>query len=163
MIAAEVGTSTTAVYSLFGGKPDLLRALYIEAFSRLTQHLRAVSETDDPAEDLVRLGLAYRDSARADPYLYSIMFGNPVPGFAPDDEACRYSETAFESLRAVVQRGVEQGAFVGDTAESIAFGAWATVHGMVSLELNGNLPPGLEIAANYERTLRRVLVGLRGR
>lgn len=161
-IAAEVDTSTTAVYSLFGGKPGLLRELYIEAFSRLQRHLRAVPESDDPTEDLVRLGLAYRESARVDPYLYSIMFGKPLPGFEPDDEACRYSDAAFESLLTVVRRGVAGGTFVGESAESIALGAWAMVHGMVSLELGGNLPADLDIAANYERLLRRAVTGLRG-
>jgi AcrR family transcriptional regulator len=34
-LAADVGTSTTAVYALFGGKPGLLAALHAEAFARL--------------------------------------------------------------------------------------------------------------------------------
>ena len=39
-LAADVGTSTTAVYALFGGKPGLLAALHAEAFARLGARLR---------------------------------------------------------------------------------------------------------------------------
>ena len=44
-IATDVNTSTTAVYSLFGGKPALLEALYDEAFHRFGTHLAAVPVT----------------------------------------------------------------------------------------------------------------------
>ena len=44
-LAAAVGTSTTAVYALFGGKPGLLEALHAEAFSRLGARLCAVPGT----------------------------------------------------------------------------------------------------------------------
>ena len=47
-LAADVGTSTTAVYALFGGKPGLLEALHAEAFSRLGARLDATPAAQDP-------------------------------------------------------------------------------------------------------------------
>ena len=38
-LAADVGTSTTAIYALFGGKPGLLQALHAEAIRRFAARL----------------------------------------------------------------------------------------------------------------------------
>src|SRR5437763_11704312 len=63
-LAAASGTSTMAVYTLYGDKPGLLRAMYRAGFERLGAALRAVSATsDDPLEALLALGHAYRDTA----------------------------------------------------------------------------------------------------
>ena len=78
-LAADVGTSPTAVYALFGGKPGLLAALHAEAFARLGARLNAVPLGADPVEDLVALGRAYRDAALADPHFYEVMFGGALP------------------------------------------------------------------------------------
>src|SRR5882672_1214567 len=69
-LAAQVDTSTTAVYSLFDGKPGLLDALYEEVFARFGQCLRAVEPTADPLADLAALGQAYRASALEEPHFY---------------------------------------------------------------------------------------------
>ncbi|MBM7770132.1 AcrR family transcriptional regulator [Actinokineospora baliensis] len=157
-LAADAGTSTTAVYSLFGGKPGLVRELYVEAFHRLGTRLRAVPTTGSPAEDLVLLGIAYRESALADPHLYGVMFSGAIPGFEPDDEATAHSRAALAPLLEVITAGVEAGVFL-DSDGTMAVGCWGIVHGLVSLELLGNLPPGLDVAAAYERALRANTLG----
>src|SRR5215204_5330597 len=86
-LAADAGTSTTAVYSLFGGKPALLAAVYDEAVRRFGEHMAAVRPTEDPMADLRRLGEAYRRSALADPHLYEVMFTRRPAGFEPAEAA----------------------------------------------------------------------------
>ncbi len=71
------------MYSLFGGKPALLKALFDEAFHRFGAHLAAVAPSGNPVEDLYRLGLAYRASALADPHFYEVMFGSAPGGLLP--------------------------------------------------------------------------------
>src|SRR3989442_3534500 len=105
-LAADVGTSTTAVYSLFGGKPALVKELFVEAFHRLGTHLRAVPRTGDPGEDLIQLGLAYRRSALADPHLYPIMFANIMPGFETDDDVGHEAVGALSPLIESVDAGI---------------------------------------------------------
>ncbi|MFW6090422.1 MAG: TetR/AcrR family transcriptional regulator, partial [Actinomycetota bacterium] len=61
-LAAAADTSTAAVYSLFGSKAGLLAALHERAFRRFGERQAAVGTSDDPVEDIVRLGLAYRES-----------------------------------------------------------------------------------------------------
>ena len=48
-LAADVGTSTTAVYALFGGKPGLVKSLVDDAFRR-----RIVDSARQAAERLAR-------------------------------------------------------------------------------------------------------------
>ncbi|MEE6296472.1 TetR/AcrR family transcriptional regulator [Georgenia wangjunii] len=88
-VAASAGTTTAAVYTLFGSREGLLNAVVEEGFEGLAGHLTAVPPTDDPAADLLSLGLAYRESALADPHYYRVMFGavgacreTPGPGTA---------------------------------------------------------------------------------
>jgi len=82
-----VNTSTTAVYSLFGGKPGLLNAVYDEAFARFGERLGSVVPTGDPVTDLAALGQAYRASALAEPHFYQVMFG-PLGGvMTPEPES----------------------------------------------------------------------------
>jgi AcrR family transcriptional regulator len=74
-LTAEVGMSTQAVYTLFGGMPGLFEALVVDGFAGLTRHVEAVPETDDPVADFFTQGWAYSDWALSHPQLYRLMFG----------------------------------------------------------------------------------------
>jgi AcrR family transcriptional regulator len=129
------------VYSLFGGKPALVRELYVAAFQRFGARLDEVTCSGDPDEDLVRLGLAYRRAALAEPHLYSIMFTKAVAGFEPDRAAVDHV------LGPMVAVGRQAGL---PDPETVAMTVWGLAHGLVSLELNGNLTD----AGQVERVLR---------
>ncbi len=137
-LAAAVGTSTQSIYTLFGAKDGVVRAMYREGFARLAARMRAVAQTDDPLLDLYNLGLAYRDAALASPHLYDVMFGRPVAEFECDDDDRVIARVTHESLRDGIARGVEAGWIVGDP-DRIAIHLWVTSHGFVSLELAGYL------------------------
>lgn len=140
-LAASARTSTAAVYALFGGKPGLLAALYEEAFRRFAANLSCVTPSEDPVEDTINLGLAYRRSAIADPNYYWVMFGNAI---APDDmteELRHIAAQTFTPLLDAVQRAVTSGSFKPANPAAIATALWANVHGLVSLELGNYLPP----------------------
>ena len=79
-LAAEIGASTMAVYTHFGGMRQLIAAIAREGFVRLNGRLAQAPETGDPVADLIELGLAYRDHAVANPQLYRVMFGVTAPG-----------------------------------------------------------------------------------
>src|SRR3954471_415467 len=74
-LTAEVGTSTQAVYTLFGGMPGLFEALVAEGYRRFAAHTRAVPETDDPVADFFTKGAAFCAWAFAHPQWYRLMFG----------------------------------------------------------------------------------------
>src|SRR5919107_230670 len=70
-VANEVGTTTRAVYSLFGSKDGLIAALGVQAFEFLRTGLQALPLSEDPAADLVDTGLVFRRLAIERPALYS--------------------------------------------------------------------------------------------
>ncbi len=141
-LASDVGTSTTAVYSLFGGKPELLTAVFDEAFGRFGAHLAAATPSDDPFEDLVRLGVAYGPCARPDPHFYEVMFGAVGGGITTDPRSLDRAAATFQPLLGMVRRAIDAGALRAEDPSTIAVSLWAMVHGLVSLELRGFLPPG---------------------
>jgi AcrR family transcriptional regulator len=63
-VAHEVGTSTRAVYSLFGSKEGLVGALGARAFDLLGAAITALPQAGEPVTDLVQAGLAFRRFAR---------------------------------------------------------------------------------------------------
>jgi AcrR family transcriptional regulator len=140
-LAAASGTSTMAVYTLYGDKQGLLAAMYRAAFERLGDALRAAAADgpDDPLEALVALGHAYRETALANPHLYDLMFGAAVPGFVPDEGGRAVADAAYQPLVHGVQRCLDAAQMTGTPAERIALHLWAVSHGMVSLELAGHL------------------------
>src|ERR1700716_1849939 len=66
-VAAEIGTSTMAVYTHFGGMTGLLDAIAGEAFARFAQALTGGPQTDDPVADFFAMGINYRRFALANP------------------------------------------------------------------------------------------------
>jgi AcrR family transcriptional regulator len=161
-LAAAAGTSTSAVYALFGGKPGILRALFVEAFTRFGAHLDTVRPSDDPLADILALGRAYRASATADPHLYTVMFGSPVPGFEPAPQDWAQAEATFTPLLDAVRRAVAAGLLIDVDPGLIAAALWANVHGLVSLELRRAMPPGAGAPAEvFEAAIRATLDGWR--
>ena len=73
-IARAAGTSTSAIYTLFGGKTELLAAVIEHAF-------RSFGDAQLTAEPqgLRALGEAYRAWSLAHPALFRLMFGDRMP------------------------------------------------------------------------------------
>jgi AcrR family transcriptional regulator len=142
-IAAAAGTSTSAVYTLFGDRDGLIAAAIEAARHGFTRAQAAAPLSDDPIADLMALGHAYRDWALANPALYQVMFarsGAPLRGDPLPPVTHAPAQAAIGPLRAVVTRLVMQGRFRPDDPDSIVMSIWAGVHGFVALELSV-LPP----------------------
>lgn len=135
-LAGAEGTSTTAVYALFGGKAHLLSALHGGAFRSFGEAQRRAVTGDDALVDLSSLGASYHAWAIANPWLYIVMFSGALTGVEPvADEATE----AIAPLLATVTRLVDEGQFLGDPL-TIALSIWGMAHGIVSLELSGVSP-----------------------
>ena len=79
-VADAVGTSTRAVYSVFGSKQGLLEALAIRFFEELQAATDAVRLTDDPAADLINAAMnAWRRTVLRHPSVYRLVFLRLVP------------------------------------------------------------------------------------
>lgn len=129
-LAAEVGTSTMAVYTHFRGMDELRFAVRQEGFDRLAGHLDAVARTEDPVADVAALGGAYVFNALANPHLYRVMFMDHQIG---DEE--EVGESTFESLVDAVERAIQAGRFERADPYALATQLWAMSHGIVTLHL----------------------------
>jgi AcrR family transcriptional regulator len=146
-VAAEIGMSTMAVYTHFGGMTGLLDAIAGEAFARFAQALTEVPETDDPVADFLAMGVAYHRFALANPQRYLLIFGVSAPeavtrnrtdltvtGAATD----RIEQAAsFHALLTVVRRMIAAGRMRADDELAVAGRLWSLIHGEVMLELAG--------------------------
>jgi AcrR family transcriptional regulator len=160
-VAQEVGTSTTAVYNLFGDKTGLLRAMFLEGFVRLAQEFDAVPHDGDPETDLMALGYAYRAAALANPHLYELMFGRPIADFRPDEAALAQIQGTCDTLVAAVARCIDAGRFAPSDPHDIAVHLNALVHGLASLELRGALAGGDQADRHWRLALEATFRGHR--
>lgn len=74
-LTAQVGASTQALYTHFGGMPGLLEALVADGFSRFARYVAQVPESEDPVADFYAKGRAFGTWALTHPRLYQLMFG----------------------------------------------------------------------------------------
>ena len=134
-VAAAENTSTTAVYSIFGGRAGLIAAVGQTASEGFVAAQRAVPTTDDPYEDLFNLGRAYRAWAIENPALYQVLMSPRDPTLSGDGSMPQSAAAA--PLFEVVLRLIAAGTFPDVFPPRIAGTIWASVHGFVMLELSG--------------------------
>lgn len=133
-LAASQGTSTTAIYTMFGGKSGLLAEVAREADRSLAEALRGSMRHDSVVTDMRSLCRAYRRWAMDNQGLYGLVVGEPVhsPRAASDPGGAQWREPLLEIVDALVDEGVFRATDVHETANAI----WASLHGVVSLELS---------------------------
>ena len=160
-VADRAGTSTRAVYSLFGSKDGLLvQALARRAFEFLYAEIAKLEETEDPAADLVDVGvLVVRRLVREHPALYRIAFQRIVPGMEAGPELTAARQRAWHQLVGKLER-LEAAGLLGDRSAAEAAVAFnAMMEGLGNAELRGAvlrlLPEGSE-----EQTWRDALTTL---
>lgn len=133
-LAAEVGTSTMAVYTYFRGMDELRHAVRREGFERLAAWLDQVPSTADTVADLAALGGAYMSNAVTNPHLYRFMFVE-----RPIDDDPHVGMFTFERLVDAVGRAIDAGRFARGDSWGLATQLWAMAHGIVTLHLAGLL------------------------
>ncbi|MGO4458407.1 TetR-like C-terminal domain-containing protein [Streptomyces sp. M-16] len=142
-VAAAAEASTTAVYSLFGGKDGLIGAVRDRAVAGLFQDVSAVQTSADPLADLYSLAGAYRRWGLGHSHLYTVLFGG-VQSFDPSGQVG--TSDPIRPLLAAIDRALTASVLVGE-ATSIGLSVWATLHGLVTLELAGALDAATAEAA----------------
>ncbi len=169
-IARELKITAPAIYNYFPDRDALVTALIIDAYTSFGDsqiEARDSVRADDFIGRMKAIGLAYRNWAHAYPQRYQLIFGTPIPGYkAPLEDVFPASARSIsalfsvvESVRAAGKLKVDSFPAVKDEYKSqyemwgtyfrdvhshsmyVALIIWARVHGIVSLEIQGNLPP----------------------
>lgn len=169
-IARGLGITAPAIYNYFPDRDALVTALIIDAYTSFGDwqlEARDSVQEDDLLGRMKAIGLAYRNWAHVHPQRYQLIFGAPVPGYeAPMEQIFPSSARSITALFSVVEGFRAAGKLKIDTypmvtdeyqihfemwrnqigevhplALFVAMTIWARVHGIVSLEIQGNLPP----------------------
>ncbi|MGL4742834.1 MAG: TetR/AcrR family transcriptional regulator [Phycicoccus sp.] len=155
-LAKELGMAGPSLYRYYASRDALLTELLVDAYADFAEAITtAVADTGDPADDVRRLAGAYRAWALANPELYELLLGTPVPGYSAPPEATR--EVAVRGFIPLVAaaarlpRGAGGSAPAPPWAEVLAdrgfpddalvtaVRLWTRLHGVLTLELHGHL------------------------
>ena len=169
-IARELKITAPAIYNYFPDRDALVTALIIDAFISFGDwqiEARDSVSKEDHVGRMTVIGLAYRNWAHTFPQRYQLIFGTPIPGYkGPIEKILPSSARSLSALVSVVEGlrlagklnveafpkvkpeykvSFEMWKTYGGDADvlslSVAMIIWARVHGIVSLEIGGNLPP----------------------
>jgi AcrR family transcriptional regulator len=138
-VAAAIGVTQPVLYSAFaGGRQALVDAVAVGGFTTIADALEAV----DP-EPMARMRV-YLEFARQQPRVYEAMFSLPSGLRFGSGDGPAPLRRAFTAIQEV---------FPGtDTIRAEV--AWATVHGLATLEIGGRLPaPDAEARLAYAHTM----------
>jgi AcrR family transcriptional regulator len=141
-VAARAGVTHTAAAHHFGEKRGLLTALAAQGHRILADAL-----VDARPRGMLALGDTYLAFAQDHRPWFEVMFRPEL--LHPDDPELREAAaTSFGQLRASA----------GTRGDEVAYGAWALVHGIAVLWLDGNLPAAsLDEAQAFFRRATRAL------
>ncbi len=131
-LAEKIEYSPGSVYLHFNNKEELFECLVGESFARLLKTLMGLqngAEWQDPVEELKKGLRAYVEFGLRNPsdYRFAFMLRPPVV-----KRPYKVHE-AFESLRYMVGRCVEEKRFRAVDVETTSQALWASVHGITSL------------------------------
>ena len=169
-IARELKITAPAIYNYFSDRDALVTALIIDAYKSFGDSQIAARDAvsvEDHHGRMSAIGMAYRTWAHEYPQRYQLIFGTPIPGYqAPLMDVMPFAARSLSALVSVVEQlrvagklnvdsfpevqaefkvGFETWKTYGGDVDllslSVAMIIWARVHGIVSLEISGNLPP----------------------
>jgi AcrR family transcriptional regulator len=157
-LADEVGTTTRAVYSVFGSKDGLLEALAGRLFELLAAAVDEIALTEDPRADLIAAALhGFRRTALDHPFLYQLVFLQVVPDLQVGPTFDDVAHSAFARLEHLVARVV---AGNDDDARQLAQVVHALTEGLATMEARGALGSADDAAETWQRALTTLLAGV---
>jgi AcrR family transcriptional regulator len=156
-VAEVVGTTTRAVYSVFGSKDALLEALATRLFEMLGEAVDAVPLTEDPAADVIDASLGgFRRIALEHPSLYGLVFLRVVPDLRLGPAFEQVAAGAFDRFESLIGRLEATGQLGSASASDAAHAIHALTEGLATMELRG----AISAATGAERIWREALTAL---
>ena len=184
-IARKLDITAPAIYNYYPSRDDLVTALVIDAYASFAEALLAGHDSvlESDFEGRIRaVGGAYYQWAVDYPQRYQLLFGPALPGYKiPLDEVLPTSTRSMAVLISIVAAAKNAGKlqehgipepdestmeYIGalnalgiptqPVSLTIAVLIWSRVHGLVSLELSGNLSSA-ECNALLDYELRSII------
>lgn len=135
-LARRLGVTHAAPYAHFADKGALLEAVANVGFDRLADALvQARDAAPGPAAGFRAMGHAYVEFACSAPDLYRLMFADPALLHCADTMSPQGERAFGELVVAVAALGPRS----EDDARMLSIVAWAMVHGIAMLEIDGRV------------------------
>lgn len=161
-VGDELGVSRSALYRHFANKAALLTAVASEGFRMLESALRSSWESNGKGvPGFQAQGEAYVQFALDHPWHYRVMFGSGFELEADDAELNESGAAAFAALVEALVEQQAQGLVRKDDPQLQANFAWATVHGVAMLAIDGNFAHhGTDLRAVIRYAVERIRSGI---
>ena len=149
-VAEKIEYSPTAIYLHFSDKEELFRELCHQDYARLAEVFQSTAISTDPIERLKQIGEIYLDFGIRNPNHYKFMLMTPHPSQEMDDVDRDMQGTpekdAYAFLKWAVQQAIDAGRLREELrdVEVIAQTLWASVHGVISLEIAKGCDPWVD-------------------
>lgn len=152
-LARELGVSTMTPYRYFVDKESILAAVRVNAFDAFAEALESAARVPgNAAERADAVGRAYLNFAFTQPHAYKLMFDLSQPEDGRFPELDRAGQRARRTMTGYMEALVAGGFLAGDP-EMLGQIFWATVHGLVVLELAGKLKPKPDFATVHRTAM----------
>ncbi len=140
-LAGELGVSPMTPYRYFRDKDAILAAVRMRAFDQFAAALEeAFAKPGNSLEKSIAVCDAYVRFAFEKPSSYKLMFDLSQADACDYPDLMRAMERARATMTDYVKALVKDGVFVGEP-DTIGHVFWAALHGMVMLQLAGQLDP----------------------
>ncbi len=167
-VAEKIEYSPTAIYVYFADKQELFHELCQQDYARLAEVFQSSEMPTDPIERLRQTGRTYTEFGVRYPNHYKFMFMTTHPPHEPDEEDREVMGNpevdAYAFLKWAVQQAIDAGRFREELqdAELISQTLWASVHGVISLNIAKCSDPWVDWRPLEQRAEMMLDITLRG-
>ena len=161
-VADAIGTSTRAVYSLFGSKDGLLSALAQRVFELLRDEIARLPTSNDPARDLVNAAVrVFRPIAIDHPSLFALGFLRAAPDLQFDAATRAAAREGLLLLRERVIRLADAGLLDPRDVDMATTQFNALCQGLAATELRNPELLGRSPERGWRNAFETLIRGLR--
>jgi AcrR family transcriptional regulator len=167
-VAEKIEYSPTAIYLHFADKNELFHELCRQDFARLQEVMQSAEMPSDPIQRLRQIGRNYIEFGTRFPHHYVFMFMTPHPPHQLDDQDREIvgnpEVDAYALLKWAVEAAIKAGCFRAEVQDSelVSQTLWASVHGVISLNIAKCQDPWVEWRPLQQRAEMVLDVTLRG-
>ncbi len=161
-VARRAGVSHMAPYHHFEDRAALVAAVAEEGFVLLRQAmLQRMEGADDPPSQLQESGIGYVLFAARHEAHFRVMFSAELADKSAYPALQAASEASYEVLAGAVARCQEAGRVREGDPQALSRAAWALVHGLAMLLIDGHLGAAASTGQQAREATRVLWQGLR--
>lgn len=152
-VAREVGVGHAAPYRHFKNKHELLQAIAVHGFHKLTKSCALAEKKfpDDPVNQFADGGIRYLLFVYENPVIANLMFGGYFSSQSCSEEMLIAANEAMSVMINAIKCGQDAGLYKETGIEEMTLAAWSTIHGLSMLVVSGALSESASSRAKVKK------------